>query len=158
MDQLGLFPLAWHEPTTRGIAAAVGPAASGPCPTPDRRADHATYQEVMCRSALNRAKGMPFKWTLNPYRGCTHACHYCFARRYHAQFEMGAGDDFASVILVKTNFPEVLARELGKARRGRASRLPLARRPIRTSPSRASIGSRGGRWNTWPRPARRSAW
>ena len=68
----------------------------------------------MCRSALNRAKGMPFKWTLNPYRGCTHACHYCFARRYHAQFEMGAGDDFASVILVKTNFPEVLARELAR--------------------------------------------
>ena len=57
---------------------------------------------------------MPFKWTLNPYRGCTHACHYCFARRYHAQFEMGAGDDFASVILVKSNFPEVLARELAR--------------------------------------------
>src|SRR5690606_28677891 len=57
---------------------------------------------------------MPFKWTLNPYRGCTHACHYCFARRYHAQFEMGAGDEFASVILVKVNLPAVLGRELTK--------------------------------------------
>ena len=114
MDQLGLFPLTWHAPTTRGVAAAVRAGGVEALPTPDRRANHATYQEVTCRSALNRAKGMPFKWTLNPYRGCTHACHYCFARRYHAQFEMGAGDDFASVILVKTNFPEVLARELGK--------------------------------------------
>ena len=51
---------------------------------------------------------MPFNWTLNPYRGCTHGCHYCFARRYHVQFEMNADDEFASVILVKRNFVEVL--------------------------------------------------
>src|SRR5262245_30348569 len=57
---------------------------------------------------------MPFRWTLNPYRGCTHGCHYCFARRYHTQFEMGAGDEFSSVILVKTNFVDVLRRELDK--------------------------------------------
>ena len=114
MDQPGLFPLSWHKPTTRGIADVVRTGGIAALPDADRRADHATYQEVTCRSALNRAKGMPFKWTLNPYRGCTHACHYCFARRYHAQFEMGAGDDFASVILVKANFPEVLARELAR--------------------------------------------
>jgi len=60
-------------------------------------------------------KGMPFfKWTLNPYRGCTHGCHYCFARRYQTQLELNAGDDFASVIFVKTNFVEVLRRELDK--------------------------------------------
>ncbi len=114
MDQLGLFPLAWHKPTTRDIAEAVRRGGIAALPDADRRGDHATYQEVMCRSALNRATGLPFKWTLNPYRGCTHACHYCFARRYHAQFEMGAGDDFASVILVKTNLPDVLARELAR--------------------------------------------
>ena len=57
---------------------------------------------------------MPFKWTLNPYRGCTHGCHYCFARRYHVQFEMDSDDEFASVILVKQNFVEVLARELDR--------------------------------------------
>ena len=57
---------------------------------------------------------MPFKWTLNPYRGCTHGCHYCYARRYHAQVELGADDEFASVILVKTNLVEVLRRELRK--------------------------------------------
>jgi len=57
---------------------------------------------------------MPFEWTLNPYRGCTHGCHYCYARRYHTQFELGADDEFASVIFVKTNFVEMLRRELQK--------------------------------------------
>ena len=58
---------------------------------------------------------MPFfNWTLNAYRGCTHGCHYCFARRYHEQFEMNAGDEFASVILVKVNLVDVLARELDR--------------------------------------------
>ena len=57
---------------------------------------------------------MPFDWTLNPYRGCTHGCHYCFARRYHVQFEMNADDEFASVILVKRNFVDVLRRELDR--------------------------------------------
>ena len=79
-----------------------------------RRADAARYQEVQCRSALNRVNGMPFEWTLNPYRGCTHGCHYCYARRYQAQFELGAGDEFASIIFVKTNLVEVLRRELQK--------------------------------------------
>ena len=56
---------------------------------------------------------MPFfEWTLNPYRGCTHGCHYCFARKYQSHLELGAGDDFASVIFVKTNVAEVLRREL----------------------------------------------
>jgi len=57
---------------------------------------------------------MPFKWTLNPYRGCTHGCHYCFARRYQTQFELGPDDEFSSLIFVKVNFAEVLTRELDK--------------------------------------------
>ncbi len=76
--------------------------------------NEAAYQEVACRSALNPVKGMPFKWTLNPYRGCTHGCHYCFARRYQTQFELNSGDEFSSVILVKVNFPEILRRELSR--------------------------------------------
>src|SRR5258705_3411697 len=79
-----------------------------------RRADQARYQEVTCRSALNAVHGMPFRWTLNPYRGCTHGCHYCFARRYHVHFDMDAGDDFASVILVKHNLLPVMTRELDR--------------------------------------------
>ncbi len=100
------------KPSTRTIALLV--KEGGPAALPDavRRADAARYQEVTCRSALNHVEGMPFNWTLNPYRGCTHACHYCFARRYHTQFELNSDDEFSSVIFVKTNFADVLRREL----------------------------------------------
>ncbi|HEV8396994.1 MAG TPA: radical SAM protein [Vicinamibacterales bacterium] len=102
-------------PTTRRVADLVKEGGVAALTEAERRADAATYQEVRCRSALNHVPGMRyFEWTLNPYRGCTHGCHYCYARRYHAQFELGAGDEFASVILVKTNFVEVLRRELAK--------------------------------------------
>jgi DNA repair photolyase len=59
---------------------------------------------------------MPFRWTVNPYRGCSHSCHYCFARAYHAYLDMGIGDDFSSRIVVKTNVVEVLRRELASPR------------------------------------------
>jgi DNA repair photolyase len=109
-----LFHIGSPRPTTRQIADRVREGGVAALTEAQRRADEATYQEVDCRSALNRVKGMPFEWTLNPYRGCTHGCHYCFARRYHVQFEMNSGDEFASVILVKRNFVEVLTRELDR--------------------------------------------
>jgi len=109
-----LFDLGKQNPTTRQIADRVRAGGTAALTEAERRADEARYQEVVCRSALNRVQGMPFEWTLNPYRGCTHGCHYCFARRYHVQFEMNSDDEFASVILVKRNFVEVLRRELDK--------------------------------------------
>ncbi len=110
-----LFDLGKPKPTTRQIADLVKAGGGADALTEAiRRADAARYQEVACRSALNRVKGMPFDWTLNPYRGCTHGCHYCYARRYQTQFELGSGDEFASIIFVKTNFVDVLRRELGK--------------------------------------------
>jgi hypothetical protein len=107
-----LFDLGKRRPTTREVADRVREEGADGLTEAVRRADAARYQEVTCRSALNPVKGMPFAWTLNPYRGCTHGCHYCYARRYHAQFELDAGDEFASVIFVKTNLVEVLRREL----------------------------------------------
>jgi DNA repair photolyase len=109
-----LFDLGPERPTTRQIADRVKAGGTAALTEAERRADAATYQEVVCRSALNRVQGMPFDWTLNPYRGCTHGCHYCFARRYHVQFEMNSDDEFASVILVKRNFVEVLRQELDR--------------------------------------------
>lgn len=108
---LPLFDLG-AAPTTRQVAERVRAGGAEALVDAVRRADAARYQEVRCRSALNRVEGMPFEWTINPYRGCTHGCHYCYARRYHTQFELGAGDDFASVIFVKTNIVTVLRREL----------------------------------------------
>jgi DNA repair photolyase len=109
-----LFDLGSRPPTTRTIARLVKEGGEDALPGALRRADDARYQEVTCRSALNRVEGMPFNWTLNPYRGCTHACHYCFARRYQTQFELGPGDPFSSVIFVKVNFADVLRRELDR--------------------------------------------
>jgi len=109
-----LFELGVRRPTTREIALTVKTGGTAALTGADHRADDARYQEVTCRSALNHVEGMPFHWTLNSYRGCTHGCHYCFARRYHTQFELNTGDEFASVILVKTNIVDVLVRELDR--------------------------------------------
>jgi DNA repair photolyase len=73
------------------------------------------FHEVHARSALNRVPGggrLPFQWTVNPYRGCTHACTYCFARPTHEFLDLDAGRDFEREIVVKVNAPEVLRAEL----------------------------------------------
>ena len=115
----------------------------------ERRADQARYQEVTCRSALNRVKGMPFDWTLNPYRGCTHGCHYCFARRYHVQFEMNADDEFASVILVKHEL-----RRRADARAG--SSVVEARARRRRHRDRSATSRSKGTTSSRAAPSRRS--
>jgi DNA repair photolyase len=74
-----------------------------------------TFHEVRARSIVNRVPGasrMPFEWTVNPYRGCSHACVYCFARKTHTYLDLDAGLDFDSQIIVKVNAPELLGREL----------------------------------------------
>src|SRR3954468_15692112 len=72
----------------------------------------AAYIETPCRSAINRVNGMPFRWSLNPYRGGAHACHYCYARATHAYFGMNADEDFETKIVVKANMTEVLPKGL----------------------------------------------
>src|SRR6478752_391030 len=113
-EQPPMFELGKRAPTTRTIALQIRERGEAALDEAQRRADAARYQEVTCRSALNPVKGMPFNWTLNPYRGCTHACHYCFARRYQTQFELGPGDEFSSLIFVKINLLDALTRELDK--------------------------------------------
>jgi DNA repair photolyase len=111
--QRSLFPEAGGC-SLRDIADAVREGGVDSLTGAQRRADAARYQEVQVKSALAEAKGMPFRWTLNPYRGCTHACEYCYARKYQRYLELDAGDSFSSLILVKTNLPERLARELAR--------------------------------------------
>jgi DNA repair photolyase len=114
-EQPAIFEFGVRAPTTRMLALRIREEGSAVgLDQAQLRADAARYQEVTCRSALNPVKGMPFNWTLNPYRGCTHGCHYCFARRYQTQFELGPGDEFSSVIFVKTNLVTVLRRELDR--------------------------------------------
>jgi DNA repair photolyase len=77
--------------------------------------DGITFHEVLCKSALNKvpnASMLPFRYTVNGYRGCSHACRYCFARPTHEYLEMDCGTDFDTQVVVKTNVAEVLRREL----------------------------------------------
>lgn len=82
--------------------------------------DGMAFMEVTARSALNHVAGggvMGGAWTINPYRGCQHACVYCFARDTHRYLDLDAGRDFDSRIVVKANVVEVLERELRTTRR-----------------------------------------
>jgi DNA repair photolyase len=75
------------------------------------------FYEVRAKSILNRvpeASRMPFRWTINPYRGCSHACGYCFARPTHKYLDFNAGRDFEREIVVKVNAPELVRAELAR--------------------------------------------
>ncbi|WP_067545637.1 Rv2578c family radical SAM protein [Nocardia crassostreae] len=76
-----------------------------------------TFHEVLCKSALNKVPeggSLPFGWTVNPMRGCSHACRYCFARGSHEYLDLDSGNDFDSQIVVKTNVVPILRKELHK--------------------------------------------
>ena len=76
------------------------------------------FYEVRARSVLNRVpeqSRMPFRWTINPYRGCTHACTYCFSLAPRTSTSTSTpGRDFEREIVVKVNAPEVLRAELAR--------------------------------------------
>ena len=76
-----------------------------------------TFHEVLCKSALNKVPNtamLPFRFTVNGYRGCSHACRYCFARPTHEYLDLDCGSDFDSQVVVKTNVADVLRRELSR--------------------------------------------
>jgi DNA repair photolyase len=72
------------------------------------------YREEPCKSALNPCKGMPFRWTLNPYMGCVHRCTYCYVRAYEKRADRPSDDRYGTSIRVKTNVAQVLYWELRK--------------------------------------------
>jgi DNA repair photolyase len=79
--------------------------------------DGITFHEVLCKSAINKipaAAMLPFNYTINNYRGCSHACRYCFARPTHEYLDFDSGKDFDSEIVVKINIADVLRRELSR--------------------------------------------
>jgi DNA repair photolyase len=73
------------------------------------------YVEVTCKSAVNRVQNMPYlKWSLNPYQGCVHKCRFCFAVQYRVIADQGTQQDFGTRLFIKTNFVDVLAKQLNK--------------------------------------------
>jgi len=78
------------------------------------------FVHVQARSIINRLPAttpMPFRHTINAYRGCSHACTYCFARPTHAYLDLDPSTDFDRVIVVKVNAVERLRAELAPRRR-----------------------------------------
>jgi DNA repair photolyase len=78
-----------------------------------------TFYEIHAKSIINRvpeAAKVPFRWTINPYRGCQHSCVYCFARNTHKYLDMDVGEDFNNKIVVKVNAAELARRELASPR------------------------------------------
>jgi DNA repair photolyase len=88
--------------------------------------DGIEFIEVEAKSIINHVPGsyLPFNWTINPYRGCSHACTYCFARVTHTYMDMDAGRDFESKIVVKVNAPELVAKEL-RARKWKGDHIAM---------------------------------
>jgi DNA repair photolyase len=85
-------------------------------PTGVRTTPQAEWVEVQVRSVLNRVQGMPFRWSVNPYRGCQNACVFCYARRTHWFWDQDGIDGWGRRIFVKVNAPQVLRRELADPR------------------------------------------
>ena len=84
---------------------------------PTRELREVEYLHVRARTIISevpRASRMPFRYTINPYRGCSHACTYCFARPTHEYLGLNGGDDFERRIVVKINAVERLAAELAR--------------------------------------------
>jgi DNA repair photolyase len=78
-----------------------------------------TYVEVEAKSALNRVRGMPFEWSLNPWLSCAHRCSYCYARAYHARYhDRDVGVGFDRQVDVKINFVQLLRQELRRRPEG----------------------------------------
>jgi DNA repair photolyase len=72
------------------------------------------YREEPCQTALNPVRGMPFRWSLNPYMGCAHRCTFCYVRAFEQRADRPADDRYGRAIRVKVNVVAVLRRELGR--------------------------------------------
>lgn len=111
----------WDDLTTGDDEAARLPGYRDPATVRRFEAPESLdmrFYEIRAKSVINRvpaASKMPFRWTINPYRGCSHACVYCFARPTHTYLGFDAGRDFEREVVVKVNAPEIVRAELGRA-------------------------------------------
>lgn len=81
---------------------------------PDSMATEVVDEQVRTIISRNQSPDVPFDRSINPYRGCEHACIYCFARPTHAYWDMSPGLDFETRLIAKPNAAEQLRRELDR--------------------------------------------
>ena len=130
-----LFPLLQKSPLV-GIARL---AAEG---EPLREGHNVEYFTLPARSLLNRCnsrRGLPFTWTINPYRGCEFACKYCYARYTHEFMEMRDGAEFERKIYVKQHTADLLRRDLRRVKPGEAIALGTATDPYQPAERRYEV-------------------
>ena len=111
-------------------------------------------REILSR---NDSPDLGFTWSVNPYRGCQHACAYCYARPYHEYLGYGAGSDFDTKVVVKPRAPELLRRAFARPS-WRARRWPSPAAPTPGSRWRPPTGSPGAAWRSAWSTGTRSAW
>ncbi|HVY94392.1 MAG TPA: radical SAM protein [Bryobacteraceae bacterium] len=95
------------------------------------------YFEIGCRSVLNRTRpGLPFQWSINPYRGCEFGCRYCYARYTHEFMELRESEDFEDHIYAKSHVAEILREEVRHLARGAAIAIGTATDPYQPAERR----------------------
>jgi DNA repair photolyase len=72
------------------------------------------YRIEPCKSALTQVRGMPFRWSINPYMGCVHRCTFCYVRHFEQRADRPSDDRYGRSIRVKPNVADVLRRELAR--------------------------------------------
>jgi len=103
------FESAWYEADYDQLAADDELLTAG-------RKVETQFLSDQSRSIItsNDSPDVPFKFSINPYRGCEHGCAYCYARPYHEYLGMNSGLDFETKIMVKHDAPRLLREELAK--------------------------------------------
>src|ERR1700683_912016 len=135
MTSLSLFPPPQKSPLV-GIARLASEGESL------REGHEVEYFTLPTKSLLNRcvsARGVPFDWTINPYRGCEFACKYCYARYTHEFMEMRDGVDFEQKIFVKQHASELLRQELRHVKSGEEIAIGTATDPYQPAERRFEV-------------------
>src|SRR6266566_3289425 len=100
--------------STRAFLAYPLKSSTNVCSLYSKRPMQVEYREEPCRNALNRVRGMPFGWSLNPYMGCAHRCTFCYVRAFELRADRPSGAEYGRSIRVKVNVAEVLRAELAR--------------------------------------------
>jgi DNA repair photolyase len=135
MQSPSLFSLS-EKPSLVGIARLASEGESL------REGHNIEYFTLPARSLLNRCvsrRGLPFTWTINPYRGCEFACKYCYARYTHEFMEMRDGTEFEQKIYVKQHTAELLRHDLHRVKPGEGIALGTATDPYQPAERRYEV-------------------
>jgi len=100
------------------------------------------FRTLPVRSLMNKVvsrRSLPFKWSINPYRGCEFGCRYCYARYTHEFMELRDPADFEHKIYLKQSAAWLLRQELRSMKRNEPIAIGTATDPYQPIERRANI-------------------